>query len=318
MPGRSWGIRSIPEIDSRYPVWDQPDLVRDIDEGRFYLPDAEEGRRETIVTTAVDARPTQCQRLPGNSFIPLVGAVTLGGFFVMGTFGQWALAVASLVAATGVFVYWLWVGTAEKPEKPEKDVGLGLRLPLYASGPASVGWWAMFITMLADLTAFVCVVFGYFFFWTVRDDFPPVRPSGPGVLWPAIALALAVASWGLTVLARRWNRRGAAGPAVAALLWASILAVLGGVALLVGPWTTGLQPTAHSYPATVWLLAGWTAVHLALGAIMHLYCLAARLTGRMTSRHDIDLANATLYWHFAALTAIVTVATIAGFPLVSR
>jgi cytochrome c oxidase subunit I+III len=35
-------------------------------------------------------------------------------------------------------------------------------------------------------------------------------------------------------------------------------------------------------------------------------------------RHDMDLANATLYWHFAALTTVVTVATIAGFPLVAR
>ena len=62
MPGKPWGIRSIPEIDSRYPLWDQPNILRDIDEGRFYLPDAEEGRRETIVTSVIDAKPLQCQR----------------------------------------------------------------------------------------------------------------------------------------------------------------------------------------------------------------------------------------------------------------
>jgi hypothetical protein len=41
----------------------------------------------------------------------------------------------------------------------------------------------MFITMLADMTAFVCLVFGYFFFWTVHEDFPPVamlRERGRG------------------------------------------------------------------------------------------------------------------------------------------
>ena len=57
MPGKPWGIRSIPEIDSRYPLWDQPNFVRDVDEGRFYLPDAEEGKRETIVTSVIDAQP---------------------------------------------------------------------------------------------------------------------------------------------------------------------------------------------------------------------------------------------------------------------
>ena len=46
-----------------------------------------------------------------------------------------------------------------------------LRLPLYASGPASVGWWAMFITMVGDGTAFASLVFGYFFYWTIHRRF---------------------------------------------------------------------------------------------------------------------------------------------------
>jgi cytochrome c oxidase subunit I+III len=317
MPGKPWGIRSIPEIDSRYPLWDQPDLLRDIDEGRFYLPDAEERLRETIITTTVDARPTQVQRLPGNSFLPFASAMTLGGFFVLGTFHLWAAALASLVVATGFILRWLWTGTAHRPEKEEKDVGLGLRLPLYVSGSGSIGWWAMFITMLADLTAFVCLVFGYFFFWTVREDFPPEPSPGPGVGWPLLAAALLAGAWGLTLLARRWNRRGATAACVAALVWAPVLALAGGAALLAAPWTSGLDPTSHSYPATVWLLCVWIALHAALGALMHVYCLARRLARRMTPRHDIDLANVTLYWHFAALCAVVTVATIAGFPLVA-
>jgi cytochrome c oxidase subunit I+III len=317
MPGQPWGVRSIPEIDSRYPLWDQPNIVRDVDEGRFYLPDAEEGRRETNITTAVDARPVQVQRLPGNSFMPFTGAMTLGGFFVFGTFHWWSLALASLVAAIGVFIRWLWVGTAGKPEKETKDVGLGLTLPLYASGPGSIGWWAVFITMLAVLTASVCLLFGYYFYWTVRDDFPPEPTTGPGLLWPAVGLALALAAWGLTLLARRWNRRGEAAAAVAALVWGPVVALGGGAALLAGPWTTGLDPTSHSYPATVWLLSIWAALHLVVGVLMQLYCLAGRLTRRITARHDIDLANVSLYWHFAAFTVAITVATIAGFPLVA-
>jgi cytochrome c oxidase subunit I+III len=178
MPGEEWGIRSIPEIDSRYPLWDQPDFLRDIDEGRFYLPDAEEGLRETLITSVIDARPQQCQRLPGSSFIPLLAALATGGFFIFGTYHLWLLALGSLVLATGVICYWLWTGTATVPEKAEKDVGLGLTLPLYQSGPVSVGWWAVFITMLADLTAFISLVFGYFFFWTVRPDFVSKMPRG--------------------------------------------------------------------------------------------------------------------------------------------
>jgi hypothetical protein len=31
----------------------------------------------------------------------------------------------------------------------------------------------------------------------------------------------------------------------------------------------------------------------------------------------MDLQNTTLFWHFAILTAVATVAVIAGFPLVT-
>jgi cytochrome c oxidase subunit I+III len=317
MPGKPWGIRSIPEIDSRYPLWEQPNIVRDIDEGRFYLPDAEGGHRETIVTSVIDAKPVQCQRLPGPSFIPLVSALTLGGFFVFGTFHLWWLALASLVAALGVISYWLWTGTAVRPEQAEQDVGLGLKLPLYVSGSGSVGYWAMFITMLADSTAFVCIVFGYFFYWTVRDDFPPDPTAGPGALWPLLGGGLVVGSWWLTLMARRWNSRNRPGRFYFGLVGAGLVGVAGIFALLMGPFRSGLSPTEHVYPATVWLLVVWCALHVVVGLVMHVYCVARRMAGRMTAEHDIDVHNTVLYWHFTMLTVAITTLVIAGFPLVA-
>jgi len=316
MPGKPWGIRSIPEIDSRYPLWDQPNLLRDVNEGRFYLPDAEEGLRETLVTSVIDAAPQQVARLPGSSFIPLLAALTTGGFFIFGTYHWWWAAVASLVLSVGVFCYWLWIGTASIPEKEEKDIGLGLKLPIYVSGPASISWWAMFITMLADLTAFVSLVFGYFFFWTIHADFPPDPSPGPGVFWPTLGGGLLLGAWALTVLARRWNRSDRRAAFYSALWIAIALAAAGGYALIAGPWFTGLDPKSHVYAATVWLLVLWTVCHIAVGVIMQLYCVARSFAGRMTARHDIEIVNVALYWHFTALTAVMTVAVIAGFPLV--
>jgi cytochrome c oxidase subunit I+III len=228
---------------------------------------------------------------------------------------MWNLALASLMAALCVILYWLWTGTALIPEKPAKDVGLGLSLPLYLSGPNSVGWWAMFITMLAMLSAFMSLVFGYFFFWTVRTDFPPKPALGPGLFWPVVAAGLLLVAWALTVMARRWNRLDN-GLGFYAGLWLAVAAAAAGAAALVaGPWSTGLDPTSHVYPATVWILVIWSAAQVGIGIIMQLYCIARRLGGRMTARHDIDITNVALYWHFTALTAVVTIAVIAGFPL---
>jgi cytochrome c oxidase subunit I+III len=317
MPGENWGVRSIPEIDSRYPLWEQKNFVRDVDEGRFYLPDAEEGKRETIVTSVIDGKPMQCLRLPGPSFLPMLSAVTIGGFFIFGTYHLWIPAVACLPLGLAVICYWIWTGTALHPEKAQKDVGLGLTLPIYASGSASVGWWGVFITMLADMTAYVCLVFGYFFFWTLHDDFPPDLSVGPGLFWPVLAGTLGIGAWLLMLVARRANRSDAAALFYASVAGSVLLAKGSAAALVAGPWTFNMDPTAHVYQAVVWVLVAWTVAHLGVGVIMQVFCLVSRWRGRMTAQHDADITNVTLYWHFALLTVVVTVAVIAGFPLVA-
>lgn len=318
MPAQPWGFRSLPEIDSRYPLWDQPNFQRDVDEGRFYMPDAEELKRELMVTTIIDAQPVQCLRVPGPTFLTLIAAVFTGGVFLFPIFKMWWATAISAALLLGALVVWLWTGTALIPERQEKDVGLGLKLPLYASGPQSVGWWAMFITMLADITAFVSLVFGYFFFWTIHRDFPPSPTPGPGVWWPSIALVLLLAAWLLTMLSRRLNHGGHTIAFIVSLLAAAMASVAGGAALVAGPWTTGLDPTSHIYPAIVWVIVIWTVFHVAIGVIMLLYCVARSIAGRLTARDDIDIANVALYWHFAAITSVMTIAVIAGFPLVAR
>jgi len=314
-PDKPWGVRSIPEIDSRYPLWDQPNFVRDVDEGRFYLPDAEEGLRETLVTSTVDAAPLQVLRVPGPTFLTFWAAVFTGGAFIFSTFYWFLPATICGVLSLATILIWLWTGTAVIPETAEKDVGLGLRLPLYVSGSQSVGWWAMFITMLGDVTAFISLVFGYFFYWTIHEDFPPAELPGPGVLWPLVAAALLLAAWGLTIYSRRSNRRDQRVLFHLGMTGATILSLGGAAAILAGPWFAGMDPTVHVYPAIVWVLVGWTAAHAIVGAIMQLYCQARRAAGKMTARYDADIMNVGLYWHFLGMTFLTTVAVIAGFPL---
>jgi cytochrome c oxidase subunit I+III len=174
----------------------------------------------------------------------------------------------------------------------------------------------MLITMLAVFAAFISLIFGYFFFWTVRTDFP-LRPApGPGVFWPVLAAVLLLGAWALTLLAKHWNRTDSSAGFYTAAVTAVASAAAGAAALVAAPWFTGLDPTSHVYPAMVWLLALWTAAQAGVGLIMQLYCVARRLAGRMTARYDIDIHNVALYWHFTACTAVITVAVIAGFPLV--
>ncbi len=317
IPGKSWNLRSIPVVQARYPLWEQPGLMQAVDAGRYYLADAEEGRRETLITSTIDAVPAQCLRVPGPTFLTLWAAVFTGGAFIFPVFQHHAAAGVSGALAVLVILWWLWTGTAEIPEKPAKAVGLDTTLPLYASGAASVGWWAMFITMIGDMAAFASLVFGYFFFWTIHPQFPPAQAAGPGLAWPLLALVCGAGAWLAAMFARGLNARDAAGGFHGAAGVAVLLACASAAALLLGPRLSGMDPTAHAYPAIVWLLSGWTALHVAVGVLMLLYCIARRWAGRMTARHDIDIRNVVLYWHFVAIQLLVTVATVAGFPVLA-
>ncbi|TKT76156.1 cytochrome c oxidase subunit I [Aquamicrobium sp. LC103] len=309
-PKENWGVRSVPHVKSRYPLWDQPDLFQDVNDGRYYLADAEEGRRELIVTSVLDAEPMQVQRVGGTAYVPIVSAFSLGAVFIALTFHWWAGAALAGVAFLCALLYWLWTGTAEIPEKSQRDAGLGLKLPLYASGPDSTGWWAMFITMVGDSTAFASLVFSYFFYWTIHEDFT-AGIQGPGIFWPLVALGLFAAAWALMAAARWPNSAGATR---ICLVTAFLLTVAASVAGFMGPWSSAMEPTEHAYPAIVWLLAIWVIVHAAAGAVMQLYCLARSLAGMLTPEYDADLRNTVLYSHFLFITAAITFTVIGLFP----
>ncbi len=312
-PEENWGVRSIPRIQSRYPLWDQKNLAEEVQAGDWYLADAKEGRRETLVTSVLDAEPEQVLRVGGTSYLSIFCAAALGTVFVALTFKFWITSLLALLIFIGGVIYWLWTGTGEIPEKEEKEIGHGISLPLYTSGVKSAGWWGMFITMTGDGTAFASLLFGYFFFWTIHTDFTGGL-AGPGMIWPLTAMALFTAAWAATLGARETNRRGGVAAARVLLGAGAALSAAGCAAALAGPWATGMDPTAHVYPAIVWILAIWAAVHGAVGILMQLYCLARSFAGYLTPRHDMELHNVALYWHFMLVTAVITFGVIGLFP----
>ncbi len=316
IPGQPWGVRTIPRIETRYPLWEQPGIIADYDAGRFYLPDAEEGRREMLVTSTIDAEPIQCMRIAGPTFITLIAAVCVAGIFIFPTFKLYWWMGVSVVLSIIMIWLWLWTGSGEIPEKETKDVGLGTTLPLYASGRDSVGWWAMCITMLGIFSAFISLVFGYFFYWSLREDFAAAS-ANTGVAWSIAAAVATAVCWGSTIAASRWNAANRSAAFYIAMLTAIVFGTAAAAATLAVPWHAELDPTGGVYQAMVWLLAIWSALHIAVGVVMHFYCAARRAAGRMTARYDMDIVNVTLYWHFTAATVVITLAIIAGFPYVA-
>ncbi|WP_284164751.1 cytochrome c oxidase subunit I [Frigidibacter sp. SD6-1] len=316
-PGHPWGIRSVPVITTRYPLWQQPGLFEEVTRGKWFLADASGGHREMIVTDILDARPMFVQRVPGPGWVTILSAAFLGAVFILATWHLWTAAVLCGGGFLATVLWWLWTGTGGVPPTPERDCGRGLILPLYASGNGSVGWWAMFITMIGDTTAFAGLVFAYAFFWTVHPAFPPPGSEPPGLPTAALAaLSLSVA-WLLMTVAQGANRAGRGSLSRWALAIVPLAAAAGVASLVLAAGAVGLDPTRHAYDATVWVLILWIGVHVAVGVIMDLYCLARLMAGRMDASHDAELRNSVLYWNFLLVQALVTIAVIGLFPLVS-
>jgi cytochrome c oxidase subunit 1/cytochrome c oxidase subunit I+III len=312
VPEETWGVRSIPHVTSRYPLWDQPKLLERLDNGRYYLPDTPFGHRETIVTSVIDAEPLQVQKVTGPSVLSIFAAIFTGGAFIFPTFSLYWPAGISGAIAIGFIITWLWRDTARPPEQEYRDVGLGLKLPYYASGPKAVGWWAMWITMLGDATAFASVIFGFFYYWTANPAFPPEGMAEPVGWLVALAAGTLATSWALTLGARQLNKAGHVNPARAALVAGPLLAATGAAALIFS--VLHMEPSTHVYPAVMWAIMVWIVAHAGVGIIMQLYCLAASLAGKMTPRYDADIWNVTLFWHFHALSVLTACAVMGLGP----
>src|SRR3546814_8902248 len=83
LPTRLYSTRSIPVVKSRDPLWDDPDIGRDVEQGRYFLPGAPTCHRETLITSPIRSEPQYLQIMPGPSVWPLLAAIFTAGFFLL-------------------------------------------------------------------------------------------------------------------------------------------------------------------------------------------------------------------------------------------
>jgi cytochrome c oxidase subunit I+III len=309
LPSGLYSTRSIPVIRSRYPVWDQPGLPRDVEVGRYFLPNAPTGGRETIVTSPQLAEPQYLQRMPGPGWPHVLSAVFTAGFFLLLTVQLYWPAVTSGLLAIAAIFWWVW--SLDLPIKQtDADIGAGIRVPTYASGPRSHGWWAMVILLVVCGMIFLMLVFSYLYLWSQRPHLFPA-PTGGNVVLPAIGLLAAglVSALGAAFITKR-----SSGLAVgltclaAALLAASVL--LDGMAW----WSAGLRPQTDAHGALVYAFASWQAVFVAICVLMSLYVVARLVAGLLRRDQPMTMQAICLFLAYTAVQGVIGIAITRGFP----
>jgi cytochrome c oxidase subunit I+III len=316
LPQGNYNTRSIPRVNSREPLWDNPNLAEEVEQGRHFLPGTVTGLRETIVTSPVEARPQYVAIIPGPSWAHLLAAVGTAGFFLSLTVQLIWISFAFGAVALAAVLWWLWRGTDLGPIIPHADIGGGLRLPVYVTGKDSVGWWAMVVLILVDVTAFSCLVFSHVFLWLTNGPaaWPPPTMSLPDLVWPLLAAVLVALSGALVWFSDRMLRAGRPWM-MAGLVLAALVAQFSGLVVDLGAiWIAGTRPTWHAFGAAVFVNQFWQGFHAGVLLIMALYLAARTFAGLVDPVRRVTYDCIRIFWYYAVVQALAGLALTHLFP----
>ena len=311
LPSEDYATRSIPDIRSREPLWDRPELMTEVPAGQHWLPGTVTGRRETIITSPIKARPMYLQVLPTDSWWPFIAAVGTAGFFLLLTI-QWSV-VSALCGVTAVTAMVIWMWQSDRlPMQRTVKVSDHVELPVGASGPASHSWWGTMIMLVVDGTIFAAFLFAHIHTTMRLEVCPPPGSRVPDAIWPLLSCSLLVAGSALI----EWTRRsdGRSGWHRIAILVA-LACVLGAFAGdLRSQFLAGLDPTANAWAATIAAMLSYQGLHAVVLTILAFYLAARSWSGRLTTVNRATLDNCALVWHYATLQGVCIAVVLQVLP----
>jgi cytochrome c oxidase subunit I+III len=313
LPNGLYSNRSIPVVTSLYPLWDQPNLARDVEEGRYFLPGAPTGDRETLVTSPLNAEPQHLLPMPRPSGWHVWAAVFTAGFFLLLTVQAYAASVISGVLAIFCVMRWCWFLDHPLDQKTV-DIGAGIRVPTYASGPTSHGWWAMVITLVVAAMVLAMTMFSYVFLWSGAAKAWRPPPGADSLIFAAAAdlaagLLAGFGAWRLS----RGHKHGAR--------VATALTVLA-AGLLVAAWlvdfsswrAAGLAPNLSSQGAIVHAFLSWQGFFVAVSVLMAIYVVLRWLFGYIAADRPVTVQLTAMFLGYTAGQGLVSVLLTRLFP----
>ncbi|SFV15985.1 cytochrome c oxidase subunit I [Pseudoduganella namucuonensis] len=312
LPSEDYGTRSIPNVTSDDPLWEQPSLPEEVERGAHWLPGTATGLRETIITTADDARPWYVQVLPGDSWWPFVAAAGTAGFFLLLTVKMTVPAWLCGVAAVVAVVAWLWQ-TDKPPPLAMAQAAEGVSLPVGSAGRAWHSWWATIIMLVVDGAIFASFAFAYLHLSMKLEVCPPPGAVMAEPFWPALSAGLLLAGSGLMALASGAVRQP--GGKQRGLRWL----VAGALACMVGSFCCELlgqplAPTRDAWSAAVAVIVAYQGLHVLLLMLVGPYLIARSAHRHLTPSSRATMDNCVLVWHYTTLQGLAAAFALHAAP----
>lgn len=276
MPPPSYNFVSLPTLNTRHPLWDNPELPAAMAAGEHALSDVTHGRRETYGCDAITGRIREIIHLPGNSWLPLQAAFALAILCICLLMRAYPLAVMATVLALFLLLRWSWHNGGhpralplgdDEPDDP----------PLHSRTRRGPGLWGMVTTLLVDGTLYLSLLFGWFYLWAAAPQW--VVPAQGAFSQQAgaqpITLFLLLASGVLLTLAVVWYSRGLTrlrtGNDDRLQVWLLGAAGLGLLHFLLLLWillSAGLKPSEYAYDSLLTVMLIYLLLHSALAVVL--------------------------------------------------
>jgi cytochrome c oxidase subunit I+III len=309
VPGETYGLRSIPQVDSSIPLWDRPALVQEIQDGAHWLPGNPTGEREALVSSVRDARPLYLMRLPGDGWLPVVAAAGTAGFFLLLTVGWTVSAWACGLLAIGCIWAWLW-RLDRSAAIDTAPIGRGLQVPV---GGALHARWALGLVLVVDGTIFLSLLYAHLHVAMAGSDCPPPGAALPAAAWMAAALLPWAAALWAGRRARHQLHAQASGRSLRLAILLSAAGAAAAIALMLGlHLQAGLLPRQDAWGATVAALLAYSVLHGVCILLCGGFAWARSRAGLLTPRHGVALDALRWLLLASALQAALAAATTQG------
>jgi cytochrome c oxidase subunit I+III len=292
-PPPPYNFAVLPTIASRHPLWE--DRLGE-GSGRSLLdrgPLLVDGR-ETFATTPLDAEPSAIMRMPEDTYVPFLLAVSLGVVAYGLLFSLLWLAALGVIGVAVCAITWLWP-EPDLAYQGTTETAFG-ELPVGASGRHSVGWWGMVAAIATEGSFFIYLLFSYFYLGSISlNPWPSQVPRfGLPLLNTIILLSSSVVVW--------WAERGIiAGKPTRLRVGLAITLGLGVIFLAlqgVEYRREALSPTHDAYGSLFYTITGFHGAHVFVGLIMLAVVLVRATRDDFSAPRHEAVSNVAIYWHF--------------------
>lgn len=315
MPPSAYNFVSLPSVETRHPLWDDPNLPHTMAKGMHGLAVASHGRREMWGTDPITGKVREIIHLPGNSWWPLLAAAALAVVCISLLTRVYALAGIFVVIAGVFLLRWSWENGAHPNAAPDAGVKPG-DPPLHSRTMDGPGLWAMAVFLIANGSFFLSYLFGWFYLWTVSPewqmpDTPPLSLLIMGMAGGAVIAGCVV----MEKLVRGLRQQRDAGLRESLYLAAALGALqvgLAGWAL----WRADLSPTQTTHDAVMLVGLVYALFHGGLAVILTVLQGMRVGYGYVGAHAPFEPAVVALLWRYNVVTFWLLVGALAILPRV--